>query len=258
MAERKFSPDEANLFRVLRTEPKEIKSRQLVKDPATTPRSENPFYIAHRDGAVLNFPKEPNEFYLVSHEVDWREGRELKPPSGIYWDFRSPNDNLLKAMGIVLARVPLDVQPQYCAGIPTTGGKIASVYAEYAPGVTYLDLFQKIEKDGGTTIVEADNAPQGHGEPLVLIDDVLSKGTSALPAFGAAKRLGFEPRLLVVIDRQQGGVARLAKAGYKVFAWCNVEEALDYYLNQAPQEICISQEQYDSALESLRQDQFSG
>ncbi|MCL5784507.1 MAG: hypothetical protein M1142_04110 [Patescibacteria group bacterium] len=260
MAERKFSTSEVELFHILRTDPKEIKSRQLVRDPNTTPRGEWPFEIVHRQGAVLNFPSVPNEFYLVSHEKAWREGRPLTGPSGIYWDFRKPNNLLLDAMGKVLAQVPLEDDPKYVAGIPTTGGKIASAYARYSPKVANLELFQKVDTSGGsTTITVAENAPRGHGEPVIIVDDVLSKGTSATPAFEVVKAQGFEPiGLLVVIDRQQGGVARLNAAGHKVYAWCNVEEALDYYLNQAPSKIRIKQSEYSAALESLRQDQYSG
>lgn len=259
MAERRFSPEEAVLFHILRTDPKEIKSRQLVKDPLTTPRDEWPFEIVHRQGAVLNFPTVPKEFYLVSHEKAWREGKPLADPSGIYWDFRNPNSRLLDAMGQVLVQVPIEEDLKYVAGIPTTGGKIAAAYAKHSPKVVNLELFQKVDApDGTTTITAAENPPLGHGESIALVDDVLSKGTSAAPAFKVAKELGFEPILLVVIDRQQGGVARLNSTGHKVYAWCNVEEALDYYLNQAPKEIRIGQGEYDAALESLRQDQFSG
>lgn len=260
MAERKFSTEEVELFHVLRTDPKEIKSRQLVKDPNTTPKGEWPFEIVHRQGAVLNFPTAPNEFYLVSHEKAWREGRPLAGPSGIYWDFRNPNNLLLDAMGKVLAQVSLEDNPKYVVGIPTTGGKIASAYAKYSPNITNLELFQKVDTpDGTTTITALENALQGNGEPVILVDDVLSKGTSATPAFEVVKTQGFEPiGLLVVIDRQQGGATRLNAAGHRVYAWCNVEEALDYYLHQALEGIRISQKEYNAALESLRQDQYSG
>lgn len=244
-----LSPEEERLCYLLHTQPKPIKVRQIQYYPDGTPF----FEIVNREGAVVNFATSEREFYLASHEQDLREGNPLKPPSNIYLDFRNPPDEILDSVGKTMARVPLDIRPDFGAGIPTTGEKIMEKYSKYSHIPILRGLFEKISlPDGGTTLVQADNPPQGHGTSIIILDDVLSKGTNSLPALKIAVNCGFKPvGLLVLIDRQQGGMERLRLEGFPVFFWKNIYEFLGYYLDHPLKELQISQEQYNQAVNSL-------
>ena len=88
----------------------------------------------------------------------------------------------------------------------------------------------------------------GNGKKLLIIDDLITKGNSKLEAFKIAKDLGYKiVALLVLFDRQEGGVQQLEKLGYKVFSAMKLKPTLDYYLETGK----ITKEQYDQTIDYL-------
>jgi uridine monophosphate synthetase len=87
---------------------------------------------------------------------------------------------------------------------------------------------RKEVKDYGTGLaVEGGFAP---GERVVVVDDVITTGGSKLEAIAALEAAGLEVRdVVVLIDRQSGGGAELAQAGYRLHAACTISELLDYW-----------------------------
>ena len=63
------------------------------------------------------------------------------------------------------------------------------------------------------------------GMPLLVLDDVLTTGGSVLKAVNAVKELGCKvEKVLVIVDRQEGGRENLEKEGLKVAAILTREE----------------------------------
>jgi orotate phosphoribosyltransferase len=78
-------------------------------------------------------------------------------------------------------------------------------------------IVRKATKDHGTrTLVEGPLAP---GDRVVVIEDVVTTGSSSLRAVEAIKDLGCDvSRVLAVVDREQGGRENLRKAGLRLEA----------------------------------------
>lgn len=88
-----------------------------------------------------------------------------------------------------------------------------------------LDAFtvRKQAKDHGTgKRIEGCFAP---GDPVVVVEDVLTTGSSARDAIGAVEREGGHVLgVMAVVDRQEGGREAIERAGYLVEAFLTVSD----------------------------------
>lgn len=90
-----------------------------------------------------------------------------------------------------------------------------------------LDAFtvRKVPKDHGTArLIEGNFSP---GSEVVVVEDVVTTGGSALRAIEAIEREG--GRILgvfAVVERDRAGRTRLEEAGYALTALCTAEELL--------------------------------
>jgi uridine monophosphate synthetase len=61
-----------------------------------------------------------------------------------------------------------------------------------------------------------------------VLDDLITTGSSKLAAIEPLEQAGLEVRdVVVLIDREQGGGAELAEAGYRLHAVLRLSEMLD-------------------------------
>ncbi len=87
---------------------------------------------------------------------------------------------------------------------------------------------RKEVKDYGTS--QAVEGGFEAGELVVVVDDVITTGGSKLEAIAALEAAGLEVEdVVVLIDRQSGGGAELAQAGYRLHAACTISELLDHW-----------------------------
>ena len=83
------------------------------------------------------------------------------------------------------------------------------------------------------------------GDCVLLFDDVVSEGLSKLEGIKPLEELGAHVKhLVVVVDREQGGMENLGKLGYKVHALEKISEIVDS-LRKSKR---ISKEQTDAVL----------
>jgi orotate phosphoribosyltransferase len=111
-------------------------------------------------------------------------------------------------------------QPQLVGGLTLGADPVAYAIAAAArAGGVALDAFtvRKQPKDHGTgRRIEGCFTP---GASIVVVEDVLTTGRSALEALSAVEAEGGQVLgVLTVVDREEGGRAALEQAGYQVEA----------------------------------------
>lgn len=86
---------------------------------------------------------------------------------------------------------------------------------------------KKIKKHGTGLPVEGNMKP---GEKVVILEDVITTGASALTAMEAVRDFGLELLAVVaLVDRQEGGRERIEKEGVSVESIFTKEELLNRY-----------------------------
>ncbi len=208
-------------------------------------REDGSYYLEEgsRPTSPIDFAKEEGEFALKIHEV------KLETPlSPIYVNLRNLPEELLKKIARVLSEVKLGTPQDLCSGVPKAAVVIAKKFSEVS-GIPFLDVFEKIGDDTDRTIVIKDGIKPKENTRLLVIDDVIAHGKSKLEALEAAKAVGFYVNMLVLIDREQGGVEQVEKESCKIYAAMKLTDLLEYYLDKK----MISQKQYDESIKYLKE-----
>lgn len=87
------------------------------------------------------------------------------------------------------------------------------------------------------------------GDSILFFDDVVTEGLSKLEGMKPLEELGARVgRLLVVVDREQGGREKLEKLGYRVHALAKISELVES-LRESKH---ISEEQAETVLNCIR------
>lgn len=174
----------------------------------------------------IDFAREPGEFALKIHEV-----KPDTPLSPIYVNLRNLPYNLLTKIAQILTEVQLDQSQDYCTGIPKAAVIIAKKYSQISH-LPFMDVYEKIGLNTDRNIVIKKGLKVKKDTRLLVIDDVIAHGKSKLEALEAAKQIGFYVQMLVLIDRQQGGIKQIEKEGCRVYAAVKLTDILDYYLEK--------------------------
>lgn len=95
---------------------------------------------------------------------------------------------------------------------PELGAVALATALSLESGLPFV-IVRKSGKDYGTNrLVEGELFA---GESVLIVEDVISTGTQAINAAGQVARVGAEVAgILGIIDREQGGAANIAAAGY--------------------------------------------
>jgi orotate phosphoribosyltransferase len=110
------------------------------------------------------------------------------------------------------------------AGIPMAGLPIA-VALSLAMDRPLVYARPEIKKHGTGREIEGECKS---GETVLLIDDVISGGHSKADAIAVLEAAGLKIKdMLVVVDRQMGGVQQMAARGYTVHPVLTLREILD-------------------------------
>lgn len=115
--------------------------------------------------------------------------------------------------------------------VPPGTSRLAGVELGAVPLVTAVSLaidlpfviVRKGAKDYGTSnLIEGE--PLGTGEAVTIIEDVLTTGGAALDSARKIEQAGGKVlRIVVALDRNEGGLARLREAGYDAHALFTLE-----------------------------------
>lgn len=127
-------------------------------------------------------------------------------------------------VSLIKKSVPLN-EIDAIGGIPTAGLTYATAVSyELAKPLIYI---RKEEKKHGTAKdVEGLLSP---GAQVVIIDDVITTGTSVISAVNAIRNNGgIVKRAVVLIDRLEGGKENLAKVGVELVTLTSIVEITDF------------------------------
>lgn len=165
------------------------------------------------------------EFALKIHESD-----PNAPLSPIYINLRNLPENVLDQFGVVMAEMDSNVEkPNLIAGIPNAGIPLAEAYSKHS-GITVEEVFDKEETANSRRIVEKEGTT-GYGIKLRLVDDLATGGQTKIEAIQAAEKMGFfVTDVTVLVDRQQGAVEDLKRAGHTLRAAITLDQLLNYGL----------------------------
>lgn len=194
----------------------------------------------HRATSPIDFSQDPGEFALKIHEV-----KIESPLSPIYVNLRNLPEEILTKIAQVLAEV--ETTPQdFCTGIPKAALIIAEKFSQVSK-IPLIDVFEKIGANTDRKIVIKEDVTPTPDTKLLVIDDVIAHGKSKLEALEAAKAVGFYVNMLVLIDREQGGVKQVEAEGCRVYAAMKLTDILDYYHEKE----MITEDQYNKSIEYL-------
>jgi orotate phosphoribosyltransferase len=119
-------------------------------------------------------------------------------------------------------------QPRSVGGLTLGADPVAYAIAHaaaHAQRSLDASTVRKQAKEHGTGRVIEGNLAEG--DAVVIVEDVITTGDSALRAVAAVTAAGARPvGILAVVDREEGGRDRLAEAGYDVVALFTAAELL--------------------------------
>ena len=180
---------------------------------------------------------------------------EFKLKSGImspvYVDFRVlvSYPEVLKAVADAMLDVMKGLSFDRIAGIPYAGLPLG-VAVSLASGKPML-YPRKEQKDYGTArLIEGKYEP---GETVVVIDDIITDGASKIETIAQLQEAGLVVKdVVIVLDREQGGAAKLEKAGYRLHSVAKLSEVLQSLVRQGR----VSEEKRDEVRRFIAENQF--
>lgn len=184
--------------------------------------------------------------------------------SPIYVDLRAKlfeRPELLWALGKLIAEKIME------AGTPGKKQKIIAVPDAANPMAVAASLYAKEKFDMNMPIIVLRKEPKEHGtqkssmiignpEPDTeynLIDDVITSSASKKKAIGQLLKEGIKVnRVIVVVDREQGGKESLEKEGYEVQSIFRILDIANQFLADE----LITQQQYNEVVDFIKNNQF--
>ncbi len=154
---------------------------------------------------------------------------------GLYDDL-----DLLDALGKALHRKVIELavdstRRQQVVGIPDTATPLALAAALASRGTSHPLAYGQLRKQpaaypGGHSGSSAYMGNCDAQREITLIDDVMASGATKLWSTRYLRDAGLEvARILVVVDREQGGDRALRQQGYPVHSLYRISEVVAYY-----------------------------
>ncbi len=141
---------------------------------------------------------------------------------------------LYELVGLMMAKLATTSQPpiqfKRIAAVPKGAVPLAKAMAQrFDDWPANLLVFTKYQQPGGQTIFELTQGEYNPGDDLLIVEDHTSGGRNKVLMLEAARRANLVVTdILTVIDRQQGGVARLATMGVRLQSLLTIEQLLQH------------------------------
>ena len=140
-----------------------------------------------------------------------------------------PQGALLVAKSIVEALDNFGIK--YVGGTAYGAIPIAAQVALYSairPGNPIRAFYHRRSSDAKKHGTQAESEGQfpTHGEPIAILEDVVTTGESLLDAIQKAESDGFRvTHAMTLVDRNEGGRQAIESAGYHFWALCRIEHS---------------------------------
>lgn len=132
------------------------------------------------------------------------------------------------------------------ADVPTAGSPFASSLSDRLSVGMVTPRIDKKEHGSGARVDGL--GPRDRGKTVLLIDDLITTSTSKLEAANFFKLHGMKVKdVVVLIDREQGGLEQLKKNKIKLHFSLTLDKLLDYYLSSKK----ISNKKYNEIHEKI-------
>ena len=172
--------------------------------------------------------------------------------------------DLLDAIGVALAGKVAEAAadssaPQQVIGLPDTATPLALAAASASRGGAAKLFYGQLRKEpahypGGRSGVSSYMGVADPSREITLIDDVMASGKTKLHSIEQLSQSGLRvARILVVVDREQGGAQILEDQGYPVYSLYKASRLIDYFQESGR----ITSAEGQSAREFLRRKQYS-
>ena len=130
------------------------------------------------------------------------------------------------------------------AGIPTAGIAYGAVLA-FVHGKPFLYVRKGAKEYGGRRKIEGLLFP---GETILVLDDVVTKGSNLLMAIEAIRTEGgIVKDAIVLLDRQEGGVENLQKVGVSLHSFTTISQVCEVLRDKD----VISDDEYDQIVKQI-------
>ena len=180
---------------------------------------------------------------------------EFKLKSGItspvYVDMRTlvSYPSVLKSVAEAMLGIVKGLTYDRVAGIPYAGLPLG--VAVSLTGNVPMIYPRKEQKSHGTArLIEGDYKA---GETVVVIDDIITDGASKIETIAPLQEAGLVVKdVVIVLDREQGGAAKLAKAGYTLHSVAKLSEVMDSLVGQGK----VSKEKSEEVAQFIAENQF--
>lgn len=150
-----------------------------------------------------------NENVVKTGEFTLKSGKQSK----YYVDFRpliSKSELFRKLCEALSNQIP-EGRDYYICGLPYAGIPYSCIISTMK-NIPMIMLRKEQKKYGTKKMIEGDIAP---GTQIVLIDDILTTGSSIVESLEHFNNFKIK-KIVVVLDRMEGGRERLEKLGYEV------------------------------------------
>ena len=180
---------------------------------------------------------------------------EFKLKSGImspvYVDFRTlvSYPEVLKSVAEAMLGVMKGLTFDRIAGIPYAGLPLG-VAVSLAGNIPMIYPRKEQKTHGTAKLIEGEHKP---GETVVVIDDIITDGASKIETIAPLEEAGLVVKdVVIVLDREQGGAAKLAKAGYRLHSVAKLSGVLESLVRQGK----VTQKKHDEVARFIAENQF--
>jgi len=135
------------------------------------------------------------------------------------------------------------------AGIPYAGMPLG-VAVSLAGNIPMIYPRKEQKSHGTARLIEGD---YNVGETVAIIDDIITDGASKIETIAPLQEAGLIVKdVVIVLDREQGGAAKLAKAGYTLRSVAKLSVVMDSLVRQGK----VSKEKREEVAQFIAENQF--